>query len=49
MTETDTKTQGGQKGGSVAAVCMVSAAERTIGDSRETLPEVSDDKHASRP
>jgi hypothetical protein len=35
VTETDTKAQGGQKDGSVAADCMVSAPERTVSDTSE--------------
>jgi hypothetical protein len=46
VTETDTKAQGGQKDGSVAADPEVM---RQRSKRAETLPEVSDDKHTSRP
>ena len=44
VTETDTKAQGGQKDGSVAADPQV---RRNCSKRARTLPEVSDDKHTS--
>ena len=46
VTETDTKAQGGQKDGSVAADPEV---RRKRPKRARTLPEVSDDKQTSRP
>lgn len=46
VTETDTKAQGGQKAGSVAADPEV---RRQRSKRARTLPEVSDDKQTSRP
>ena len=46
VTETDTKAQGGQKDGSVAADPQV---RRKRPKQARTLPEVSDDKQTSRP
>ena len=46
VTEIDTKAQGGNKDGSVAANPQV-RRKRPKGD--RTLPEVSDDKQTSRP
>jgi hypothetical protein len=46
VTETHTKAQGGQKGGSVAADPEV---RRQRSKRARTLPEVSDDKQTSRP
>jgi hypothetical protein len=46
VTETDTKAQGGQKDGSVAADPQV---RRKRPKRAKTLPEVSDDKHTSCP
>jgi len=46
VTETGTKAQGGQKDGSVAADPQV---RRKRPKRARTLPEVSDDKHTSRP
>ena len=46
VTEIDTKAQGGQKDGSVAADPVV---RRRRPKRARTLPEVSDDKQTSRP
>ena len=46
MTEKDTKAQGGQKDGSVAADPQVRPKRPKRA---KTLPEVSDDKQTSRP
>jgi hypothetical protein len=45
VTETDTKAQDGQKDGSVADL----EVRRQRSKQARTLPEVSDDKHTSRP
>jgi hypothetical protein len=49
VTETYTKAQGGQKDGSVAADHQAMALVREVSDTREILPEVSDDKQTLRP
>lgn len=49
VTETDTKAQGGQKDGSVAADHRAVALVHGAATAAKALPEVSDDKQTSRP
>ncbi|ABL70176.1 hypothetical protein Pden_2084 [Paracoccus denitrificans PD1222] len=49
VTKTDTKAQGGQKDGSVAADHEAVAPARAPATEAKTLPEGSDDKHTSCP
>jgi hypothetical protein len=49
VAETNTKAQGGQKDGSVAADHQAVALVHGVATAAKTLPEVSDDKQTSRP
>lgn len=49
VTETDTKAQGGQKDGSVAADHRAVALVDGAATAAKALPEVSDDRQTSRP